>query len=70
MRPCGELPEVGDEIDQADPIHSAGEERFITVGQSGRGMTVVVAHTDRDGTIKIVSARPATKKEIRDYEEK
>ena len=54
----------------ADPIHSVGEERFITIGQSRSGIIVVVAHTDKDGTIRIISARRAMGNERRIYEEK
>ena len=30
----------------ADPDHSAGEERFVLIGQSDRRRLVVVAHVD------------------------
>jgi hypothetical protein len=41
-----------------------GEERFVTLGLL-RGRVVVVAHTERKNSIRIISARKATK-----YEEK
>lgn len=52
-----------------DLAHSAGENRFITFGLSSYGRVLVVSHTDRAGTIRIISARPATRKEKRIYEE-
>ena len=53
----------------ADPVHSEGEDRCITVGASHRGRILVVAHTDRGGRIRIISARTATRSERRTYEE-
>jgi uncharacterized protein len=51
-----------------DPDHSLGEERFITFGVSTRGRLLVVAHTDRDDIIRIISAREATRAERKIYE--
>jgi hypothetical protein len=52
-----------------DPAHSHGEQRYVTVGRSRLGKTLVVAHADRGDTIRIISARPATRRERRFYEE-
>ena len=53
-----------------DPAHSFGDaERFVTIGLSHRGRLVVVVHEDRVDTIRIISARTATKNEIKIYEE-
>ena len=57
---------------QHDRIES-GEMRWQTIGSIGRFRIVLVAHTifDDDWNVEIfrlISARPATKKEIRDYE--
>jgi uncharacterized protein len=52
----------------ADPEHSLGEARFILVGLSYQGRLVVVAHVETDESIGIISARPATKAERRQYE--
>ena len=51
-----------------DPDHSVGEERFLTIGISSQGRTLVVSHTDRGIKTRIISARPATPRERRDYE--
>ena len=53
----------------ADPDHSSDEERFVTFGISTDGHLLVVAHTDRDDTISIISARPATPSERKISEE-
>ena len=53
----------------ADPDHSFDEERFVTFGISTRGRLLAIAHTDRDDTIRIISARPATPSERKIYEE-
>ena len=53
----------------SDPDHSNEEDRFILLGQTYSGRFVVVVHTDRDETIRLISARMATKGERRNYEE-
>lgn len=52
-----------------DPDHSVGEERFVIFGVSTGGRLLVVAHTERSDTIRIISARPATPGERQIYEE-
>jgi uncharacterized protein len=52
-----------------DVAHSQGEERFITFGTTATGKAVVVAHTDRDQRIRIISARHMTPAERRAYEQ-
>ncbi|MCC7352322.1 MAG: BrnT family toxin [Anaerolineae bacterium] len=52
-----------------DEEHSTDEERYITIGLSKPGRLLIVAHTDREGRIRIISARKATKKEERFYAE-
>lgn len=51
-----------------DPMHSVGESRFILIGVSDAGRTLVVAHSDRGQAIQIISARPASRKEKKFYE--
>jgi hypothetical protein len=53
----------------ADPDHSITEDRYITLGVSERGRLLVVAHTEEDETIRIISARLASKGERKIYEE-
>jgi len=52
----------------ADP-DSADENRFITFGLSSKRKLITVAHTERDDSIRIISARRATKQEREIYEE-
>lgn len=52
-----------------DPLHPALERRFVTMGESRRGRLLVVVHTDRSGHIRIISARKATTRERKSYEE-
>lgn len=52
----------------SDPDHSKGERRLITFGLSANQRLLVVAHTERGGKIRIISARPATKVERKIYE--
>ncbi|HET6577630.1 MAG TPA: BrnT family toxin [Gemmatimonadales bacterium] len=52
-----------------DPDHSVGEERLVLIGQSDRRRLVVVAHVERGELIRIISARPATRRERKTYEE-
>lgn len=53
-----------------DPDHSLSEHRFITIGMSDRKRNLIVSHTDRREVIRIISARKATRREIKFYEEK
>ncbi len=46
-----------------DEAHSTDERRFVTIGVSDRGRLLVVAHTERNDTIRIISARRATRRE-------
>jgi uncharacterized protein len=52
-----------------DPDHSQEEQRYITVGESTRERVILVAHLDRGGRIRIISARRATRKEAHEYGE-
>ena len=54
----------------ADPDHSdADEARYILVGRSAKGRLLVVSHAERGTAIRIISARPATRREQAQYEE-
>lgn len=52
-----------------DPDNSASESRFIIVGRTHAGQTVVVVHTERRNRIRIISARFATRSERKAYED-
>jgi uncharacterized DUF497 family protein len=51
-----------------DKEHSTDEERYITLGLSKSNTLLLIAHTDRETTIRIISAGKATKNERRFYE--
>jgi len=52
-----------------DPDHSMDEERLLLLGLSDRGKLLVTAHTERGEEIRLISARSATRRERRIYEE-
>jgi uncharacterized protein len=52
-----------------DREHSIIEPRFLTIGASASNRLLVVVHLEREETIRIISARPATAGERRFYEE-
>jgi len=56
------------EVTIPDPVHSSDEARFLSIGLSEGGRLLVVAYTERDGRIRIISAREAAPKERRHYE--
>lgn len=57
------LSSEADYLELFDEAHSAQEERFISIGPIARGLIIVV-WTERDeDTIRIISARFATKRE-------
>lgn len=52
-----------------DPDHFAAEDRFVLLGLSAGFRVLVVIHTyrERDDTIRIISARKATRSEHQQY---
>jgi uncharacterized DUF497 family protein len=56
-------------IDFFDPEHSEDEHRYIRVGCSEQRRVLVVSYAERSGTTRLISARPATKRERQAYEE-
>jgi uncharacterized DUF497 family protein len=52
-----------------DPDHSVNEQRFLTTGYSTSQRLIIVAHTDREGRVRIISAREVAAAERRTYEE-
>ena len=49
--------------------HSDTEDRYVSIGFNVSGKTLVVIHADRYELVRIISARPATRREIKDYED-
>jgi hypothetical protein len=52
-----------------DEKHSEFEDRASVLGISNRGRLLMVVVTERDGVIRIISARKATRQESQDYAE-
>jgi uncharacterized protein len=52
-----------------DPDHSDSESRELTFGFSSGGQALVVSHCERGERTRIISARPMTRRERRQYEE-
>jgi len=58
------------EVTIEDSEHSSGEYRFLSIGRSSAGNILVVSYTEREqNLIRIISARKATKKELKYYEQ-
>lgn len=62
-------------LSQFDNEHSSHEDRWVTLGIDRNGVLLVVCHTywdearDESARIRIISARKATKNEIKQYKE-
>ena len=55
-----------------DEAHSTNEDRWVTLGKDRNNLSIVVVHTFREidtdnSTIRIISARRATKQEDKQY---
>ncbi len=54
-------------IHRPDP-DAEGEERFIAVGLGSAGNVLVVVYTLRGEEVRLISARRAARREVKDYE--
>lgn len=52
-----------------DPDHSEDEPRFVLVGLTFTGKLAVVVHVELEDSIRIISAREATRRERHEYEQ-
>ena len=60
----------GDPLNEvADPRHSTVEERLVLLGISRERRLLAVMFVERTEAVRIISARPATRPERKDYEE-
>ena len=57
----------GPVLTRLDNRKDYGEDRYISIGKLEETL-IVVAHTRRKGCIRIISARPASRKERRKYD--
>jgi uncharacterized DUF497 family protein len=54
----------------ADSTHSADDERTISIGlRPAGGLLTIITSVDKERTMRIISARRATKRERHAYEE-
>ena len=53
-----------------DVRYNYGEDRYISVGSVGARVLLVVAYTKRHGRVRLISARPASRRERQAYHEK
>jgi uncharacterized DUF497 family protein len=52
-----------------DPDHSQNEDRYLLFGLSLKGSYLVISFTERANSIRIISARPMTRRERKAYEQ-
>ncbi len=52
-----------------DPLHSEDEDRFVILGESHTRRLVLVVFTERGEILRLISARRASSRERKDYEE-
>ena len=58
-----------DDLSITLPDQRFDEERFITIGLDAFGRVLVIVYAWRGQTIRLISARPATRQERKQYEE-
>jgi hypothetical protein len=56
-------------VDFYDPDHSYDEHRYLIIGLSQRRRLLIVSYTEREDTVRLISAREATRGEREAYEE-
>jgi len=53
----------------SDPSHSIEEERYLVLGRTDSDRLIVIAFVERPPRTRLISARLATRRERRQYEE-
>lgn len=54
-------------VERLDDREDYGEERFVLIGKAEGNVVLLVAYTEREGRMRIISARRATQNEQDDY---
>ena len=54
-------------VERLDDREDYGEERFIMIGMAAGGVVLFVAFSEREGRVRIISARRATQNEQDEY---
>jgi uncharacterized DUF497 family protein len=60
---------LNDPLCQVDARHSDAEQRYVALGVTNEGRRLFVAFTVRRGRVRIISARPMSRKERGIHEE-
>ena len=60
---------LNDPLCQADTRHSDTEQRYVALGQTSIGRRLFVAFTVRRSRVRVISARPMSRRERAAYEE-
>ena len=56
-------------MDFYDPDHSYDEHRYVIVGELRQGRLLIVSFTEREESVRLISAREVTLSERKAYEE-
>lgn len=70
---CEEAESVFQDVsrfDYHDPLRPQTEKRYVTLGRSNRPRILLIAWTLRGEYVRVISARPASRRERKIYEEK
>lgn len=59
----------GPVLTRPDQRRRYGEERHVSIGRLSQEVLIVAAHTLRHGRIRLISARPASRRERQKYHE-
>jgi uncharacterized DUF497 family protein len=54
---------LNDPLCQVDTTHSGGEQRYVALGVTNEGRALFVAFTIRRSRVRIISARPMSRRE-------
>jgi uncharacterized DUF497 family protein len=60
---------LNDLLCQVDPRHSDDEQRYVALGRTNEGRRLFVSFTVRRNRVRVISARPMSRKERAVYEE-
>ncbi len=56
-------------LTEPDRRRHYGEERHLSIGRMAPNVSIVVAHTQRNRRVRLISARPASRRERQKYHE-
>ena len=59
---------LNDPLCQVDTPHSSGEQRYVALGVTNEGRALFVAFTIRRNRVRIISARPMSRREREVYQ--